>query len=114
MIERKGTQARYWYGKTWSRPSIHLLYFHINNNVLCLPPKFCITIVSNYISPGYYSVPREIEDKGYAKFWGVNKVHYGLCENGELKKNSRPEKNAYVKRLSPTQDNYKWQIQAFR
>ena len=29
-------------------------------------------------------VPREIEDNGYAKFWGVKKVHYGLCENGEL------------------------------
>ena len=24
-------------------------------------------------------VPREIEDNGFAKFWGVNKVHYGLC-----------------------------------
>ena len=28
-------------------------------------------------------VPRELENNGYAKFWGVNKVHYGLCENGE-------------------------------
>ena len=33
-------------------------------------------------------VPREIQDNGYAKFFGgwgwVNKVHYnGLCENGE-------------------------------
>ena len=31
--------------------------------------------------------PGEIENNGYAKFWGVNKihyqVHYGLCENGE-------------------------------
>ena len=27
---------------------------------------------------------REIEDNGYAKFWGWKKVHYGLCENGEL------------------------------
>ena len=25
----------------------------------------------------------EIENNGYAKFWGVNKVNYGLCENGE-------------------------------
>ena len=29
-------------------------------------------------------VPREIKNNGYAKFWGVNKVHYGLCVNGEL------------------------------
>ena len=32
---------------------------------------------------GITVVLREIEDKGYAKFWGVNKMHYGLCENGE-------------------------------
>ena len=25
----------------------------------------------------------EIQDNGYTKFWGVNKVHYGLRENGE-------------------------------
>ena len=25
-------------------------------------------------------VPREIEDNGYAKFWRVKKVHYGLNE----------------------------------
>ena len=25
----------------------------------------------------------EIDDSGYAKFWGVNKEHYGLCENGD-------------------------------
>ena len=44
-------------------------------------------------SVGIAVVPREIEDNGYAKLWGgggVNKVHYGLCENGErLGKNSQ-------------------------
>ena len=50
---------------------------------LVYPQKFCITIVSNF-SWVLQVVPREIEDIGYAKFWGVNKVHYGLCENGEL------------------------------
>ena len=25
----------------------------------------------------------EIGNNGYAKFWEVNKVHYGLCENGD-------------------------------
>ena len=33
---------------------------------------------------GITVVPREIENNGYAKFWGVNKVHYGLCENGQF------------------------------
>ena len=33
---------------------------------------------------GITVVPREIEDNGYVKFWGVNKVQYALCENGEF------------------------------
>ena len=34
---------------------------------------------------GITVVPREIEDNGNAKFLNVNKVHYGLCENGQLR-----------------------------
>ena len=30
--------------------------------------------------------PREIVDKGYAKVLGVNKMYYGLCENGKFEK----------------------------
>ena len=33
---------------------------------------------------GITVIPSKIEDNGYVKFWGVNKVHYGLCDNGEL------------------------------
>ena len=57
-------------------------YFHIDHNAPCLPPK----ILHNHcfqILQGITVVPREIENNGYEKFWGVNKVHYGLCENGE-------------------------------
>ena len=39
--------------------------------------------------------PREIEDNGYTFFfrgggggWGVDNMHYGLCENGEFPKQS--------------------------
>ena len=32
---------------------------------------------------GITVLPREIQDNGYEKFGEVNKVHYGLCENGE-------------------------------
>ena len=28
-------------------------------------------------------IAREIKGNSYAKFWGVNKVHCGQCENGE-------------------------------
>ena len=97
MIERKGTQARYWYGKTWSRPSIHLLYLHINNNALCLPPKN----LHNHCFQLYFSwVLQSSQEKAKTKVmqnfggwtrsgahqWAPDKVHYGLCENGELKK----------------------------
>ena len=104
MIERKGTQARYC---IWKNLNSFIHQFAINNNALCLPPKILYNHCFQLFFSGVLVVPREIEDKGYAKFWGVNKQHYGLCENGERKKNFRPEKNAYIKRLSPTQDNYK-------
>ena len=38
---------------------------------------------------GITVVPREIEDNGNAKFWGVSKVRYGLGENDELKRGFR-------------------------
>ena len=48
------------------------------------PPKFCITVVFDFS----WDDCREIGNNGnnglYAKFWRVNKMHYGLCENGEL------------------------------
>ena len=51
---------------------------------LVYPRKFCKTIVFNFSSLCITVVSREIEDNGYAKLWGVNKVRYSLCENGEL------------------------------
>ena len=49
------------------------------------PPKFYISIFSNFSWVLVYSHHklRENEDNGYAKFWSVNKVPYGLCENSE-------------------------------
>ena len=55
--------------------SRHIHYFHIDHNAPCLPPpKFCISIVSNFVFFG----------GGVGE--GVNKVRYGLCENGEYGK----------------------------
>ena len=51
----------------------------------CLPPKILHSHCFQFLQ-GITVVPREIEDNGYVKFWGVNKVHYGLCENGEQAK----------------------------
>ena len=43
---------------------------------LICPPKFCISIVFNFSWDGCIC-PGEMKNKGYAKFWGANKVHYG-------------------------------------
>ena len=65
------------------------LYFHIDHNAPCLPPRILHAIVSN--SPGYYSRPRRNRKQWSDKVWffclfgflgGGNKVHYGLCVNG--------------------------------
>ena len=58
------------------------------------PPHPTAKIVHNHYFQfplGIRIVLREIEGNGYAKLWGVNKVHYSLSENGE---NIIPNRNA--------------------
>ena len=48
------------------------------------PKNFYTTIVQFQFLLAITVVAREFEDSGqYADFWRVNKVHYGLGENGE-------------------------------
>ena len=42
-------------------------------------------ISHNTLLLGITVVPRAIEDNADTKFWGVNKVYYGRCPNGEHK-----------------------------
>ena len=64
-------------------------YFHIDYNAPCLPPQILHNHCFQFLL-GNTVVPREIEDNGYAFFFGgggvvgVNKVHYGLCENSDI------------------------------
>ena len=44
-------------------------------NHFLAPSKFCISIVS-------ISLGAAVKNKGYAKFGGANKVHYGRCASG--------------------------------
>ena len=39
------------------------------------PPKILLNLCFSFLL-GITAVPREIENKAYAKFWGANKVHY--------------------------------------
>ena len=48
-----------------------------------LKNKNCITIVFNFSWDGCDTQVKLETMHAYVKFWWVNKVHYGLCENGE-------------------------------
>ena len=58
--------------------------FLIGYNAPCSPP--CPPQKKNLLNHcfqflvGITVVPREIENNGYVKFWGLNRVNYGLCE----------------------------------
>ena len=54
-----------------------MLPIHIDHNAPCLHPKIIHNHCFQFLL-GITVVPREIEGKGYAKFWEVNKVHYNL------------------------------------
>ena len=62
--------------------------FHIDHNTPCLVPQSLHNLCLRFIL-GRLLHPEETENNGYAFFlsgvgWGVSKVHYGLCENGEF------------------------------
>ena len=46
----------------------------------CIPQPFSRCLFSLCSSLFDFN---SILNNGYAKFWGLNKVHYGLCEDGE-------------------------------
>ena len=63
-----------------------IYHFHIDHNALVYPPKFCITIAFDF-SWNDWNTQEKLE-KMFMQFFfgrggGVNKVQYGLCENGE-------------------------------
>ena len=60
----------------FEKPRIH--HFHIDHNAPCLLPKILHIHCFQFLL-GNTVVPREIQDDDYAKLWGVNKMHYGLC-----------------------------------
>ena len=70
------------------RDSIH--HFHVDHNAPYLPhptppPQILHHRCFQFLL-GIAVVPREIEDNGYAKFCGVDKVHHGPCGNSEFSK----------------------------
>ena len=52
----------------------------LDHNAPCLPPKPLLNHCLGFLLERL-QYPGEIGNNSYAKFWGVNKVHYGLCES---------------------------------
>ena len=63
-----------------ARFSVAIHHLHISHNTPCLHNLYFSHLL------GITAVPREIENNGYEKFWGANKVHFGRCTSGEYNK----------------------------
>ena len=81
------TASHAWCITRQSPKDIH--HFHIDHNAPCLlyPPKFCITIALDFSREDCYTLDDKLETIIKQNLGGVNKVHYGLCESSELRKN---------------------------
>ena len=87
LWRRKKPRGGWGESRKWSLEPISIVLntsftIFTETNAPCLPLK----ILHNHCFQfplGITVIPREIEDNGYAKFWGVHRVHYGLGENGQ-------------------------------
>ena len=72
------------------------------------PPKFCTTIVSNF-SWVTQSSQEKLKTTIVLFLWGgggVNKVHYGLCENGDILVTDGNEAEVDLVFIQPFHVNY--------
>ena len=56
-------------------------HFLIDHNAPCLCPELCVTIVFDFSWDDCNTL--EKLETMHANFWGVKKVHYGLCESSQ-------------------------------
>ena len=61
---------------------LSIRHLHISHNARYLSPKIWHILCFSFLL-GIIAFPRKIENNAYAKFWGLNKVHYGRCASGE-------------------------------
>ena len=77
-------------GKKWKekeeRKKIEIHHFYISHNATCLLPQFCITIVFDF-SWSDCNTQEKLKTMVMLNLsggvGGGDKMHYGLCENGE-------------------------------
>ena len=80
----------------WRRSICRIHHFHLRHNEPCLPPKICITILFDF-SWDDCNTQEKLETM-VMQIWGgegVNKMHYGLCENSEWMENGKNDSNIY-------------------
>ena len=66
----------------FARLSQHnIRHFHINLNAPCLPPIILHSHCFQFLQGNSQEKSKTIY--GYAKYWGVNKMHHDPYENGE-------------------------------
>ena len=56
-------------------------HLHISHKAPYWPPKILHTHCFQFFL-GRLQYPGAMKNKGYAKFWGAKKVHYGRCTSG--------------------------------
>ena len=62
-----------------------ICHLYISSNTPFLPPKILHNLCFVFFFlVGITTIPREIKNNPYAKFWGANKVPFGRCTSGEL------------------------------
>ena len=73
---RGSTRLNFWV-RSWSSFSLNR-NLHIPHNAPYLSPKILHKLCFSFLL-AITAVPKEIENNAYAKFWGVNQVHFGRC-----------------------------------
>ena len=56
-------------------------HFHIDHNAPCLPPKILHNLCLRFLLGRCNTLEKYNWKQWLCKIWGVNKVHYCLCEN---------------------------------
>ena len=76
-----GAKALYICVLLWTGIFFSIRHFHIDHNAPCLPPKSLHNLCLRFLL-GRCNTPEKYNWKQWlCKIWGVNKVHYYLCEN---------------------------------
>ena len=76
-----GAEALYICVLLWTGIFFSIRHFHIDHNSPCLPPKSLHNLCLRFLLGRRNTQEKYNWKQWLCKIWGVNKVHYYLCEN---------------------------------